>query len=427
MRLCAVVQQMPVWQTVQEGGRPFGAGGEPTLKPTMNMDLPVATALASRYDALVASGAIARDDAQAEVVRKLDSLNARLAEVRLASKKSALGWLFARKKNEMWAAVHGLYIWGGVGRGKTMLMDLFMEVTVIRRKRRVHFHEFMAETHERIFAWREALKRGEVKGDDPIPPVADQIAAETRLLCFDEFSVTDIADAMILGRLFTQLFARGVVMVATSNVAPNNLYKDGLNRQLFMPFINLLQKQVEVLMLDSPTDYRMEKLGGAEVYISPLGEAAKAAADGIWAKLTNGFPEERQQLDMKGRHIDVPRAANGVARFTFADLCAKPLGAADYLRIAHTYATVFIEDVPAMDQTRRNEAKRFINLIDALYDNGVKTVVTAEVEPDGLYRAPSGAEVFEFDRTVSRLIEMRSEAYLSGDNRSHARADMHSV
>lgn len=402
------------------------AGGELTLKPTTRMELPSSRALARRYEALVASGAIVEDAAQLAAVRKLDALNDHLAEVRLASKKSSLGWLFARKKNEMWAAVRGLYLWGGVGRGKTMLMDLFMEVTVIRRKRRVHFHEFMAETHERIHAWRQALKRGEVKGDDPIPPVADQIALETRLLCFDEFAVTDIADAMILGRLFTQLFARGVIVVATSNVATENLYKDGLNRQLFLPFLSLLAKHVEVLKLDSPTDYRLEKLGGSKVYMTPLGADTTRAFDDLWRALTHGMPEHAEHLEMKGRRIEVPRVASGIARFSFADLCSNPLGAADYLRIAHAYGTIFIENVPAMDMTRRNEAKRFINLIDTLYDNGVKTVISAEADADGLYRAASGAEIFEFDRTISRLIEMRSDAYLSGENRSAARPDTHS-
>nr|WP_242390295.1 cell division protein ZapE [Polymorphum gilvum] len=393
----------------------------------MTVDLPASRALAVRYDALVASGAIAEDAAQREAVRRLDLLNARLAEARLASKKSSLGWLFARKKNELWASVRGLYLWGGVGRGKTMLMDLFMEVTVIRRKRRVHFHEFMAETHERIHAWRQALKRGEVKGDDPIQPVAAQIAEETRLLCFDEFSVTDIADAMILARLFSQLFARGVVVVATSNVEPDSLYKDGLNRQLFLPFVDLLKRHADVLKLDSPVDYRLEKLGGAPVYVSPLGPATDRVIEDLWSRLTHGMPEHSEHLEMKGRRIEVPRVASGVARFAFADLCGQPLGAADYLRIAHAYGTVFIEGVPAMDLSRRNEAKRFITLIDTLYDNGVKAIISAETEPDGLYRAPSGPEIFEFDRTISRLIEMRSEAYLGGENRGNARFGTHSV
>ncbi|MEO9529865.1 MAG: cell division protein ZapE, partial [Roseibium sp.] len=202
----------------------------------LKMELPVNRAMSARYDALVASGEISEDPVQRAAVRQLDLLNTRLAETRLASKKSSLGWLFASKKNQIWSAVQGLYMWGGVGRGKTMLMDLFHEVTVIRRKRRVHFHEFMTDVHERIHAHRQAHKRGEVKGDDPIPPVAEQISEETRLLLFDEFSVTDIADAMILGRLFTQLFEKGVIVVATSNVEPSKLYKDGLNRQLFQSF-----------------------------------------------------------------------------------------------------------------------------------------------------------------------------------------------
>ena len=383
----------------------------------MNIELPVNRALAARYDALVASGEITEDAAQVEAVRKLDQLNTKLAEVRLASKKSSLGWLFAKKKNQMWAAVQGLYMWGGVGRGKTMLMDLFFEVTVIKRKRRAHFHEFMADVHERIHAYRQALKRGEVKGDDPIPPVAAQLAVETRLLCFDEFSVTDIADAMILGRLFTQLFDLGVVVVATSNVDPKDLYRDGLNRQLFLPFIQLLQKNAEVLELDSPTDYRLEKLSGAPVYVSPLGVEADQQVEDLWRKLTHGVQPHSEELENKGRKIPVHAVAAGVARFTFDELCAQPLGASDYLRIAHAYSTIFIENVPVLEKARRNEAKRFINLIDTLYDNGIKLVISAAAEPTGLYVSTDGTEAFEFDRTASRLIEMRSEAYIAGERR----------
>jgi cell division protein ZapE len=325
--------------------------------------------------------------------------------------------LFANKKNQLWASVQGLYIWGGVGRGKTMLMDLFFEVTVIRRKRRVHFHEFMLDVHERIHAHRQAHKRGEVKGDDPIPPVAGQIAEETRLLLFDEFSVTDIADAMILGRLFTQLFELGVIVVATSNVEPTNLYKDGLNRQLFMSFINLLISKVDVLHLDSPTDYRLEKLAGAPVYVTPLDERADPQMDVLWSKLTHGMKSHTEELENKGRKIPVPCAAAGAARFTFDDLCMQPLGASDYLRIARAFGTVFLDHVPVMSKARRNEAKRFIILIDTLYDNGIKLVLSAEAEPQNLYAAESGTEAFEFDRTASRLIEMRSEAYLAGERR----------
>jgi cell division protein ZapE len=381
------------------------------------MELPVNRAMSARYDALIASGEIKEDPVQREAVRQLDLLNTRLAETRLASKKSSLGWLFANKKNQLWASVQGLYMWGGVGRGKTMLMDLFYEVTVIRRKRRVHFHEFMTDVHERIHAHRQAHKRGEVKGDDPIPPVAAQIADETRLLLFDEFSVTDIADAMILGRLFTQLFEVGVIVVATSNVEPSKLYRDGLNRQLFLPFIRMLSERVEILHLDSPTDYRLEKLAGAPVYVTPLGPEADAEMDALFAKLTHGMEPHEEELENKGRKIRVPRVASGAARFTFDDLCMQPLGASDYLRIAHAYGTVFIDHVPVLSKARRNEAKRFINLIDTLYDNGIKLVVSAEAEPPDLYVGEDGTEAFEFDRTASRLIEMRSEAYLAGERR----------
>ncbi len=386
----------------------------------MKVELPVSRALQNRYEALVSSGEISEDPIQLGIVRQLDLLNTELSNLRLASKKSSLGWLFGRnKKNER--STKGLYVWGGVGRGKTMLMDLFMEVAVVKRKRRAHFHEFMADVHERIHAYRQALKSGEVKGDDPIPPVAEQIADETRLLCFDEFSVTDIADAMILGRLFTQLFARGVVVVATSNVDPKDLYRDGLNRQLFLPFVALLQEHVDVVMLDSPTDYRLEKLAGAPIYLTPLGAEADSGMDALWRKLTHGVTPHTDELEHKGRKIPVRVAAAGAARFSFDDLCMQPLGAADYLRIAHAYGTVFLEGVPVMSKQRRNEAKRFINLIDTLYDNGVKLVVSAEAEPTGLYVSGDGTEAFEFDRTVSRLIEMRSEAYLAGgQTRLHA-------
>ena len=380
----------------------------------MKMDLPVSRALGARYDALIASGDISEDPAQREAVRSLDLLNTKLAEVRLAAKGSSLGWLFG-KKQAIWKTVEGLYMWGGVGRGKTMLMDLFFEVTVIRRKRRAHFHEFMTDVHERIHEHRQAHKRGEVKGDDPIPPVAEQIARETRLLCFDEFSVTDIADAMILGRLFTQLFDRGVIVVATSNVEPGKLYKDGLNRQLFLPFIDMLSSKVNVLHLDSPTDYRLEKIAGAPVYISPLGPEADGRFEGLWDRLTRGVKPHSEELENKGRKIPVSKVAAGAARFTFEELCAQPLGASDYLRVAHAYSTIFVSGVPIMSKARRNEAKRFINLIDTLYDNGVKLIVSADALPNDLYTDGGGTEAFEFDRTASRLIEMQSEAYLASD------------
>jgi cell division protein ZapE len=374
--------------------------------------------LASRYDALVRAEAIERDPAQVRIVRRLDALATALSEYRLAQKSSTLGWLFGKRKPA--EPPKGLYIWGSVGRGKTMLMDLFFEALAVRKKRRVHFHAFMAEAHERIHAWRQALKRGEVTGDDPIRPVAASFADETWVLCFDEFAVTDIADAMILGRLFTALFELGVVVVATSNVEPERLYEGGLNRTLFLPFVRLLQERMEVVRLDARTDFRMEKLAGSPVYHVPADEAARAALDGAFRRLTGRPRGDRTTLTVKGHPLEVPQAAGGVARFGFADLCAQPLGAGDYLALAQRYHTLIVEGVPKMGFEQRNEAKRFITLVDALYDRRVKLLASAEAEPPELYRAETGREVFEFDRTVSRLIEMRSEEYLSAP---HGRPD----
>ena len=379
----------------------------------------------SRYQALVDSGEISFDAAQAAVARRLSALNDRLADYRLARRKSsALAWLFSRGQKQ--EPVRGLYIWGDVGRGKTMLMDLFMEASPVRHKRRAHFHEFMADVHERIHAWRQKLKAGEVKGDDPIAPVAAALAEEAWLLCFDEFSVTDIADAMILGRLFGKLFEEGVVVVATSNVVPDQLYRDGLNRALFLPFIKLLQERMDVLKLDSRTDFRLEKLSGQPVWLTPEGADSDRAMDAFWSRLTGGVEGEATTLQVKGRQVPVPRQAHGVARFAFSDLCEKPLGASDYLAIAHAFHTVMLDRIPVMKGLdKRNEAKRFITLIDALYDNQVKLVASAGAEPNRLYLSESGTEEFEFHRTASRLIEMRSDEYLAlpHERRSHPSAD----
>jgi len=367
----------------------------------------------SRYQALVDAGEISFDPAQAAVAKRLNRLNEELADYRLSRRKSsALAWLFSR--GEKREPVTGLYIWGEVGRGKTMLMDLFMAASRVKRKRRAHFHEFMADVHERIHHYRQKLKTGEVKGDDPIGPVALELAEEAWLLCFDEFAVTDIADAMILGRLFAKLFEEGVVVVATSNVVPDLLYNEGLNRALFLPFIKLLQERMAVVKLESRTDFRLEKLAGQPVWTVPLDARADQAMDEAWARLTGGAEGERGDLIVKGRHVPVPRQARGVARFSFAELCEKPLGASDYLAIAHAYHTVLIDRVPVMRGLgMRNEAKRFITLIDALYDNQVKLVASAGAEPTGLYLSDEGFEVFEFNRTASRLIEMRSDEYLA--------------
>jgi cell division protein ZapE len=377
--------------------------------------------LKAEYAALVAAGEIERDPAQEHVLDLLAQLELRLREHRLARKSSSLGWLFgARERREQ--PIRGLYLYGDVGRGKTMLMDLFFGASAVLRKRRVHFHEFMADVHERVREFRQQLKRGAIVDDDPIRLTAAAIAEETWLLCFDEFHVTDIADAMILGRLFTRLFELGVVVVATSNVAPAELYKDGLNRALFLPFIALAQERMEVTRLEARADFRLEKLSGQPVWHMPGDDAAHAdaingafnkALDEAWRRLTGGHAGAEQRLAVKGRTLLVPCAAMGVARFSFGDLCGEPLAAADYLRIAHEFHTVVLDRIPVMDHDRRNEAKRFIILIDTLYDNAVKLVASAAAEPEALYRASDGFEVQEFKRTASRLIEMRSQSYLA--------------
>jgi cell division protein ZapE len=365
-----------------------------------------------QYAACVAAAKIERDDAQLAVVDKLAQLEKRLAEHRLARKSSSLGWLFGSRARDN-EVIKGLYIYGEVGRGKTMLMDLFFDASPFVRKRRVHFHEFMAEVHERIYGFRQKEKAGEGAGEDPIRLVAAAIAQETWLLCFDEFHVTDIADAMILGRLFKRLFELGVVVVATSNVPPSELYKDGLNRALFLPFIALIEEHMDVVRLAARTDFRLEKLGGAPVWYVPADPAASRALDEAWRRLTAGHVGTGCNLTVKGRTLHVPCAVPGVARFSFHDLCEQPLAGADYLKIAHEFHTVMLDHIPTMGYERRNEAKRFIILIDTFYDNAVKLVASAEAEPDDLYRADDGFEAYEFKRTASRLIEMRSQSYLA--------------
>jgi cell division protein ZapE len=366
----------------------------------------------ARYAALVATGEIERDGAQEALLERLSLLDRRLAHHRLARKSSSLGWLFgARERRE--EPIRGLYIFGEVGRGKTMLMDLFFAASPVVRKRRAHFHEFMADTHERIATFRRQQKNGVGADEDPIRLTAAAIAQESWLLCFDEFNVTDIADAMILGRLFRRLFELGVVVVATSNVAPGELYRDGLNRALFLPFIGLIERRMEVIELSARADFRLEKLAGQPVWHVPADAAATAALDEAWRRLTGGQPGAAQDLAVLGRVLHIPRAAKGVVRFGFDELCEQPLGAADYLKIAHEFHTLILDRIPVMDFDRRNEAKRFIILIDTFYDNAVKLLASAAAEPDALYRAEDGFEVREFKRTASRLIEMRSQSYLA--------------
>jgi cell division protein ZapE len=358
-----------------------------------------------RYRALIASGRISPDPVQALAAEKLQLLSDRLG--RAPPPRTPDFFSFFSRLRKAPSPPEGLYMFGAVGRGKTMLMDLFHESVAFRPRRRLHFHEFMAEVHDTIARLRKAHE------GDPLPLAASIIAAEAPLLCLDELQVTDITDAMILGRLFTGLFAANVAVVATSNAAPRDLYKDGLNRALFLPFIKQIEQRMEPLELASAHDYRLEKLDGVARYFTPLGEKARAGVQEAWERLTgeaNGQSRSRsQELIVKGRKVVVPRAAMGVARFRFDDLCRQPLGANDYLMIAHHFHTVIIEGIPALGPDDRNEARRFITLIDTLYDAGVGLIASAEAQPAGLYPEGDGAVMFE--RTASRLMEMRSEGY----------------
>jgi cell division protein ZapE len=366
-----------------------------------------------RYDALVANGAIGRDHAQEILVERLDELVQELAVERKSAQSGLLGRLFGSRGKAEVTAPKGLYVWGSVGRGKTMLMDLFFEEVTVETKRRAHFNAFMADAHERIFQFRQAVKRGERKDTDPIPFVAAALAADATVLCFDEFTVTDIADAMILGRLFKVMFEAGVTIVATSNVDPERLYENGLNRALFLPFIDLIIAHMDVFRLDARTDFRLEKLGGSPVYHVPADAAAHAAVGHLFQKLSGLTRGRPRTLVVKGHAVEVPEAGGGVARFAFGDICGKPYGASDFMALAENFHTVVLEDIPVLDVDRRNEAKRLITLIDVLYDNNVKLIASAAAEPTDLYVGTTGREAFEFERTASRLIEMRSEAYLA--------------
>ena len=360
-----------------------------------------------RYEARINDGQLMPDPVQAEAATALDDL-----AHRLANRKTG-GW-FSKAES-----VTGLYMWGGVGRGKSMLMDLFFEHAPVEARRRVHFHEFMAEVHDRLDAWRklseDERKRSEWRvkgaGDDPIAPVAKQIASEANLLCFDEFQVTQIADAMVLARLFEALFERHVTVVATSNRHPNDLYKDGINRPLFLPFIEHLKANCDVMELASERDYRLDRLIEAPVWYAPLGGESERALDQAWDRLTLGAEPQHCVLTVKGRKLEVHREAAGVARFTFEELCARPLGSRDYLAIAANFNTVILSGIPTLGPENRNEAARFVSLIDAFYEAKVKLVASAAAEPEELY--PEGDGSFEFERTVSRLHEMRSTDYLA--------------
>jgi cell division protein ZapE len=364
----------------------------------------------AHYQNLVSSGAIEPDAAQQEAAEAFADLERRLAGYKPVRKQGLLGRLFTDKNG---GPPRGLYIHGEVGRGKTMLMDLFFQQSLVAHKRRAHFHEFMAEVHERIYGYRQNIARGEIADGDVIALTAASIFDEAWLLCFDEFHVTDIADAMILGRLFAKLFELGTVVVATSNVAPDDLYKGGLNRALFLPFIAQISGHMDVLRLDARTDFRLEKLVGVKMWLVPADRAADTALDKAWASMTGNAKCKPRDISIKGRILHVPCSADGVARFSFADICEKPLAASDYLRLAHDYHTLLIDRIPVMDLAERNAAKRFITLIDTLYDNAVKLMASAAADPVSLYLADEGHEANEFKRTSSRLIEMSSESYLA--------------
>ncbi|MEM7524672.1 MAG: cell division protein ZapE [Pseudomonadota bacterium] len=356
----------------------------------------------SKYRELIASGALTDDVAQRLALEKLQVLHLRLKDYDPWEGKRVgrgfLGW--RRKSTKVGAQVSGLYMFGGVGRGKSMIMDLFYDCAQVERKRRVHFHAFMQEAHAGIHAARQA-------GDeDPVKTVAKAIARDAVLLCFDEMQITDITDAMIVGRLFEKLFKRGTVVVTTSNRPPDDLYKDGLNRQIFLPFIEMLKQKLDLHLLESPTDYRQERLMGREVYLSPLGPATDAAMDETWTELTGGYEGEPLVLQVTGRDVVVPRFHSGVGRMGFAELCARPLGAADYLTLAEAMGTLMIDHVPQLGVHNANEAKRFVTLIDALYEAKTRLICSAAAAPEALY--PEGKGAFEFERTASRLSEMRS-------------------
>jgi cell division protein ZapE len=360
--------------------------------------------VAGRYRALVGGGELRADPDQARAVEVLDRIAAELAP---APKRSAWSRLFAKAP----PAPRGAYLWGGVGRGKSMLMDLAFEAIPAEPKRRVHFHEFMIEVHERLRAER-AKEEG-----DPIPPVARAIAAQARLLAFDEMVINNAADAMILSRLFSQLLAAGVTVVATSNRPPRDLYLGGLNRELFLPFIALIERELDVVPLNGPTDYRLERLGGHPTWYVPNGpEATKALSDAFF-RLTDFSVEDRAKVPGEdipvqgGRTLHVPKSLKGVAVFSFRRLCGEARGAADYLAIARRYHSVILVGIPVMGPERRNEAARFVTLIDSLYEHKVKLLAAADARPEALY--PEGDGAFEFQRTVSRLIEMQSEDYLA--------------
>ena len=386
---------------------------------------PISNGPRAAYLALLGGGELSADSQQEKIVSHLQSLHEALAAEVVTAGGGMLSRLFGN--GEQAVAPRGLYIHGGVGRGKSMLMDLFFETAPLEQKRRVHFHALMLECHGIIHKWRGMSEAERADnggdGDDPIAPLARKIADDARLLCFDEFQVNDVADAMILGRLFEELLGLGVVIVATSNRAPDTLYEGGLNRALFLPFIDLIKDRLDVLELDGPTDYRLQRMKGVQVYHVPVNDETTQQMRTAFFAMTDRDVEDADkvptaEIEVQGRKLFVPKSSKGVAVFSFKRLCANPrnpAGAADYLAIAWRYHTVFIVAIPEMGPDQRNEAKRFVTLIDTLYENNVKLICSAAAAPDQLYAQGDGS--FEFSRTASRLTEMQSEEYLA---RGHA-------
>ena len=365
----------------------------------------------ARYRELVAAGELRSDDEQAAAAERLDRL---AQELEAVPKKGSILWRALGRAPE---PPRGVYLWGGVGRGKSMLMDLLFDTVDIRRKRRVHFHEFMLEVHQRLNVERQK------NSADPVVAVADALADDIRLLAFDEMVVNNPADAMILSRLFTEMMGHGLTIVATSNRAPNDLYKDGLNRQLFLPFIALIEARMDVLTLNGPVDYRLDRLGSMDTWLVPNGPEATEKLSAAFFRLTDYPVEDAARVPscdlpvQGGREIHVPRCLKGVAVFSFKRLCGDARGAPDYLAIAHRFHTVILVGIPRLGPENRNEAARFVTLVDALYENRVKLLAAADAQPDDLYVAGDGA--FEFERTASRLHEMASDEYLAEGHGEH--------